>query len=231
MFCMFFICSKVNVLCEMAFFSEEETMRRSSERKEDSHFFSVNWCSRQDFPTPMSPGERRRTQRSEVNTLPTLSESGRLISWLVMKYRSERGAAGSWSYFFWLEIPISKFDYLLDNVMVNITLWTLTQICVCVRVCFRAWSSLWRSGLDWRYVVVHTETPARSDDEVYISQSHICGRGKFNFIFTNQRVFVRYLYGHSFMWIWLIKSQSSCRLLREVWMCGATPHSSLLCEG
>lgn len=41
---------------------------RRRRRSRNSHFFSVNWCSRHDFPTPMSPAKTRgqhRGQRSQ----------------------------------------------------------------------------------------------------------------------------------------------------------------------
>lgn len=33
---------------------------------EAMNFFSVNWCSRQDFPTPMSPAKRRFIRRNRI---------------------------------------------------------------------------------------------------------------------------------------------------------------------
>lgn len=45
----------------------------SRRRSRNSHFFSVNWCSRHDFPTPMSPAETRGKQRSEVGADSSLS--------------------------------------------------------------------------------------------------------------------------------------------------------------
>ena len=55
---------------------EEDVQRETIRRRKDSHFFSVNWCSRHDFPTPISPGERRsKHRRSEV--------TARTLHWMV----------------------------------------------------------------------------------------------------------------------------------------------------